>query len=106
MAEAVDCLGSVIAFAMADKIDVPKPARPRSGERLVQVPGWIVPKLALYWAVVDTGIGEAELALRLNVRNTVVRHMLDPNQSTRIDKIESALATLGKRLVTAYDEAA
>ena len=32
MEEAIDCLGSTIAFAMADKSDVPKPSRV-SGDR-------------------------------------------------------------------------
>lgn len=27
MEEAIDCLGSSIAFSMADKVDVPKPSR-------------------------------------------------------------------------------
>jgi antitoxin HicB len=38
MQEAIDCLGSSIAFAMADKADVPKPSRLRRGQKLVPVP--------------------------------------------------------------------
>ena len=32
MEEAIDCLGSSIAFAMADKADVPKPSRLKRGQ--------------------------------------------------------------------------
>src|ERR1017187_4355881 len=106
MEEAIDCLGSNIAFAMADKADVPKPSRLKRGQKLVPVPLWIVGKLALYWAVREIGISQSELARRLNVRETVVRRMLDPDIATRPEKIQAALESLGRRVVMAYDDAA
>jgi antitoxin HicB len=106
MAEAIDCLGSAIAFVMADKRDVPKPSGQKRGQKLVPVPLWIVAKLALYWAVRELGVNQSELARRLNVRETVVRRMLDPNHDTRQEKIQAALEVLGKRVVMAYDDAA
>jgi antitoxin HicB len=106
MAEAIDCLGSSIAFAMADKTNVPKPSRHKRGQKLVPVPLWIVGKLALYWAIRELEISQSELARRLNVRETVVRRMLDPNHDTRQEKIQAALEVLGKRVVMAYDDAA
>jgi antitoxin HicB len=105
MEEAIDCLGSSIAFAMADKADVPKPSRLKRGQRLVPVPLWIVGKLALYWAVREVGISQSELARRLNVRETIVRRMLDPNHDTRPEKIQAALEALGKRIFIAYTDA-
>ncbi|MBZ5622094.1 MAG: type II toxin-antitoxin system HicB family antitoxin [Acidobacteriia bacterium] len=104
--EAIDCLGSVIAFAMADKANVPKPSGLKRGQKLVPVPLWIVGKLALYWAIREVGISQSELARRLNVRETVVRRMLDPKHGTRTEKIQAALEVLGKRIVTAYHNAA
>ena len=106
MEEAIDCLGSSIAFAMADKTSVPRPSRPRRGQRLVPVPLWIVAKLALYWAIRELGISQSELARRLGVRETVVRRMLDPNHDSRPEKIQAALEALGKRVVMAYGDAA
>ncbi|HMD71077.1 MAG TPA: type II toxin-antitoxin system HicB family antitoxin [Bryobacteraceae bacterium] len=106
MEEAIDCLGSSIAFAMADKADVPKPSRVKRGQKLVPVPLWIVAKLALYWAIRDLGISQSELARRLGVRETIVRRMLDPNHDTRPEKIQAALVALGKRVVMACDDAA
>jgi antitoxin HicB len=96
MEEAIDCLGSSIAFAMADKVDVPKPSRLKRGQKLIPVPLWIR----------AIGISQSELARRLNVRETVVRRMLDPNHGTRTEKLQAALEVLGKRIVTAYDDAA
>lgn len=46
--EAIDCLGGAIAFAMSDKVDVPKPSRLKRGQKGVPVPLWIGGKLALY----------------------------------------------------------
>ena len=65
MDEAIDCLGSSIAFAMADKADVPKPSRLKRGQKSVPVPLWIVAKLALYWAIRDLDMTQSELARRL-----------------------------------------
>jgi antitoxin HicB len=106
MEEAIDCLGSSIAFAMADKTNVPKPSRLKRGQKLVPVPLWIVAKLALYWSIRDLGMSQSELARRLKVRETVVRRMLDPNHDTRQEKIQAALEVLGKRVFMAYDDAA
>ena len=106
MEEAIDCLGSAIAFAMADKAEVAKPSRLKPRQKLVPVPLWIVGKLALYWAIREIGMSQSELARRLNVRETVVRRMLDPNHGTRTERIQAALEALGKRMVTAYDDAA
>ena len=106
MEEAIDCLGSSIAFAMADKVDVPKPSRVKRGQKLVPVPLWIVAKLALYWAIRELGVSQSELARRLGVRETVVRRMLDPHHDSKPEKIQAALEALGKRVVMAYDDAA
>jgi antitoxin HicB len=106
MEEAIDCLGSSIAFVIADKAAVPKPSRPKRGQKLVPVPFWIVGKLALHWAIHEIGISQSELARRLKVRETVVRRMLDPNHDTRPEKIQAALQTLGRRVVMAYYDAA
>jgi antitoxin HicB len=106
MEEAIDCLGSSIAFAMAARADVPKPSHLKRGQKLVPVPLWIVGKLALYWAIREIGISQSELARRLNVRETVVRRMLDSNHDTRQEKIQAALEALGKRVVMTFDDAA
>ncbi len=106
MEEAIDCLGSSIAFLMADKADVPKPSRLKRGQKLVPVPLWIVGKLALYWALRENGINQSELARRLKVRETIVRRMLDPNHETRPEKIQAALEILGRRMFMACDDAA
>src|ERR1035438_10249611 len=102
MEEAIDCLGSSMAFEMLDKANVPKPSRMKRGQKLVPVPLWIVAKLALYIAIRELGMNQSELARRLKVGETAVRRMLDPNHNTRPEKIQAALEVLGKRVVMAY----
>ena len=105
-AEAADCLASVIAIRMTRKEDLPLPSRVKRGQRLISVPLWIAPKLALYSAMREQRITNSELARRLGCRETVVRRMLTPSRMTRPEKIEAALELVGKRLVIAVDDAA
>jgi antitoxin HicB len=104
--EAIDCLGSAIAFRMAEKSEIPSPSRLKRGQRPIPVPLWIAGKLALYFAMRERGINKSELARRLGVRETVVRRMLNPDHATKSEKLQAALESLGKRIVLAVEDAA
>jgi antitoxin HicB len=106
MEEAIDCLGSVIAQAIAERLEIPAPSQPKRGQRLVPVPLWIAGKLALYLAMREQGISNNELGRRLGVRETVVRRMLDPDHDTKSEKLQTALEVLGKRFVVTVEDAA
>lgn len=62
MEEGIDCLGSAIAFALADKMDIPRPSALKRGQRIIPVPLWVAPKLALYWRMRELGINNSQLA--------------------------------------------
>ncbi|MGC8761930.1 MAG: hypothetical protein ACP5VC_18405 [Bryobacteraceae bacterium] len=62
------------------------------------VPLWLAPKLALYLAMRDQRISNSEMARRMGVHERVIRRMLDPRHATRSDKIQAALAVLGKQM--------
>jgi antitoxin HicB len=47
-----------------------------------------------------------ELAKLLGVSETVVRRMLSPRHDTKPEKIQAALAALGKRIVVTFEDAA
>jgi antitoxin HicB len=104
--EATDCLGSVIAELISKKLAVPEPSAIKRGQKLVPVPLWIAGKLALYRTMREQEIANSDLARRLGVRETVVRRMLDPDHATKAEKLQAALAVLGKRIVVALDDAA
>jgi len=90
MEEGIDCLGSAIAFALVDKTDVPRPSALKRGQRLVPVPLWVAPKLALYWRMRELGINNSQLARKLGVTETVVRRMLHPDHATKTEKLQAA----------------
>jgi len=106
MAQAIDCLGSSVAFALAYREDIPRPSAPKRGQKVVPVPLWIAPKLALYWRMRELGLNNSQLARKLGVRETVVRRMLDPNHATRSERLQRVLEVLGQKVVLAVEDAA
>jgi len=105
-AQAADCLAEAIAGRIARGDAIPAPSRPKRGQYLVSVPLYLAPKLALYLAMREGGMRNTELARRLGLSETVVRRMLDPKHNTKPEKIQAALAALGKRIVVRFEDAA
>ena len=106
MEEAIDALGSDLSIRLSRHEDIPSPSAPKRGQRLVPVPLWLAPKLAPYLAMRDQGLSNSELARRLGVHERVVRRMLDPEHATKAEKIQAALAVLGKQTTVEVRDAA
>ncbi len=70
------------------------------------IAGYLAPKLALYLAMRERNLPNTELAKCLGVSETVVRRMLNPKHDTKPDRIQAALAALGKRIVVTFEDAA
>jgi antitoxin HicB len=104
--QAVDCLAEAIAGRISRGDAIPAPSAPKRGYQLVSVPLSLAPKLALYLAMKESGLRNTDLARRLGVSETVVRRMLNPKHTTRPDRIQAALARLGKRIVVTFEDAA
>jgi antitoxin HicB len=67
---------------------------------------WLAPKLALYLAMRDRSLSNSELARQIGVHERVVRRMLDPAHATKAEKIQAALAALGKQMTVQVRDAA
>jgi len=106
MEEAIDALGSDLSIRLSRHEDIPSPSTPKRGQRLVPVPLWLAPKLALYLSMREQGVSNSELARRLGVDERVVRRMLDPEHATKAEKIQTALAVLGKQMTVEVRDAA
>jgi antitoxin HicB len=106
LAQAADCLAEAIAGRIARDDEIPPPSKPKRGQHSIGVPLYLAPKLALYLAMREQRIRNTELGKRLGVSETVVRRMLDPKHDTKPEKIQAALAALGKRIVLIFDDAA
>ena len=104
--QAADCLAEAIAGRIARGDEIPAPSRLKRGQYAVSVPLYLAPKLALYLALREAGMHNTELAKRLGVSETVVRRMLDPKHNTKPERIQAALAALGKRIVVTFEDAA
>jgi antitoxin HicB len=106
LAQAADCLAEAIAGRIARGDAIPVPSKPKRGQYPIGVPLCLAPKLALYLAMREGRMRNTELAKRLGVSETVVRRMLDPKHNTKPEKIQAALAALGKRIVVVFEDAA
>src|SRR5436309_3026222 len=104
--EAMDALGSDLSIRLSRREEIPAPSATKRKHRLVPVPIWLAPKLALYLAMRDQEINNSELARRLGVHERVVRRMLDPQHATKAEKIQAALAVLGKQMTVEVRDAA
>ena len=104
--EAMDALGSDLSIRLTRREEIPVPSTAKRGHRLVPVPLWLAPKLALYLAMRDQQVNNSELARRLSVHERVVRRMLDPQHATKTERIQAALAILGKQITVEVRDAA
>lgn len=106
MEEAIDALGSDLSIRLSRHEAIPSPSARKRGQRMVPVALWLAPKLALYLATREQGLSNSELARRLGVHEKVVRRMLDPQHATKAEKIQAALAALGKQMTVEVRDAA
>ncbi len=106
MGEAMDALGSDLSIRLTRREEIPRPSVAKRGQRLVPVPLWLAPKLALYLAMRDQKVNNSEVARRLGVHERVIRRMLDPEHATKAERIQAALAALGKQMTVEVRDAA
>jgi antitoxin HicB len=106
LVQAADCLAEAIAGRIARGDQIPLPSKLKRGQHLISVPLQLAPKLALNLAMRERRIPNTELARRLGVTETVVRRMLNPKHVTKPERIQAALAALGKRIVVGFEDAA
>ncbi|MCH6590711.1 MAG: type II toxin-antitoxin system HicB family antitoxin [Proteobacteria bacterium] len=106
LARAPDALETALAIYVDERRDLPRPARPRKGQRAVTLPPMAAAKLAIYQAMRDQGVTQVALARRLGCDPKDVRRLLDLMHRSRLDRLEAALAALGKRLVIEVRDAA
>ncbi len=94
--EAAGALQAAVEGRIMDGMEIPAPSRARRGERLVSVPVQSALKAALYLVMRERGITRVELARRLRIDEKEARRMLDPYHATKAERLERALAVLGR----------
>jgi len=102
---AQDCLVTALYGYTRDGEPIPRPS-PARGRPMIPVPPLVAAKLALYTAMRERGISEAELARRLGVTQKVVRSILHLKRRIYVGHLERALAQLGVQLEVTVKDAA
>jgi antitoxin HicB len=104
LTQAADALEEAIAGRIRREDEIPEGTRRQAGEHAVPVPPLMAGKAALYLAVRERGIGKRELAKRLGVDEKEGRRLLDPKHPTKIQRLQEALAAVGRSLSVRVDE--
>ena len=106
LAEARDLLRELIAATMREGKGLPDPSRATKRRPLIVPPVPIALKAALYEAFRKAGVSQRRLARDLDVAESEVRRMLNPDHATKSAAIDRALRRLGKRVSVTVGEAA
>lgn len=97
LAEAADGLVAAISLEMDARRPIPLASDAPQGEYIVSVPVLEAMKAALYNAMIETGTRKADLARQLGVNGPQVDRLLDVEHSSKVEKVELALAQLGRK---------
>ena len=96
---AEDCLAVALSGYVKYSEDLPTPAPLSDGQVLIAVPLIVAAKLTLYTAMREQDITGADLAAKLEMPETAVHKLLDPNRFSHISQIERALKAVGRSLI-------
>ncbi len=102
---AAACLDAALRFRLKDGEPIPSPSEPKRGEILVPASPRVAAKAAFIAAFARSGLSRVALGAHLGLHEGEVRRMLDPVRATKLDRLDTALRALGRRLVIT-DEAA
>jgi antitoxin HicB len=104
MLRAADAIGEALAARMAHRRDIPEPSI-QDGP-FVPLEAAEALKVRVYQALQSSGIKRSELARRLGQHAPQVDRLFDLRHASRIDQLDAALRTVGKRLVFDIEDAA
>lgn len=102
--EAIDALETVFDMYVDDGRRIPDPVPAARGEYSLLLPTLTSAKLALWNAMCDQGLTKADLARRMGIQLQLVHRMVDFIHSSKIEQVERALLSLGKRLAVSVKE--
>lgn len=95
---AEEVLDVAMEFYLEDRRAVPAPSRAKRGQHMTPLPPGTTAKVLLLNEMLAQKIGAAELAERMGITPQEVDLLFSTRRLTRIDRIDQALRTLGKRL--------
>jgi antitoxin HicB len=102
---APDALIAALGGYIADRRPIPQPSRTKPGHAVISLPTLVAAKLALYEAMREAGVSNAELGRRLSLSEGAVRRLVDLDHRSHISQVEVALQVLGQYLVVSVEAA-
>ena len=102
---APDALIAALGGYVADRRPIPQPSRAKLGQVIIFPPMLVAAKLALYEAMREAGVSNAELGRRLGVSEGAVRRLVNLDHRSHISQIEAGLHILGQYLVVSVQAA-
>lgn len=108
LSEAGDLLRELMVTTMREgkRPPKPKPSRVDKQQYLVVPSVATALKAALYETLREAGMSQRRLSRELDVAESEVRRMLNPEHATKAATIDRVLRRLGKRVSVTIDEAA
>ncbi len=105
LVRALDAIEEALAGRIAHRDEIPAPSAAR-GRPLVALPPLTAAKVELYQAAREKGITKAALGRTLGLHGTQVDRLFNVRHSSKIEQIDRALRTMGKRLEVTVKDAA
>ena len=96
---AEDCLAVALGGYVKYGEDIPTPGPLSDGQVLIAVPLIVAAKLTLYTALREQDITRADLAAKLDMTESAVHNLLNPNRFSHISQIERALKAVDRSLI-------
>jgi antitoxin HicB len=104
LARAQDALETALEFYVEEGQALPRPSRPKRGQRVVEPPAIASMKLAVYAAMSEGHVRKTDLARRLGWHLMQVDRLLDLHHASRVEQIEAALGAMNRRLAIRVDK--
>jgi antitoxin HicB len=95
---AKEALELSMEFYFEDMRPVPMPSKPKRGQAVVELSPSVAAKVLLLNEMLRQKVRPIDLARRLGTTKQEVNRLTNLRHSTKIDRIDAALRTLGKRL--------
>ena len=96
---AAEALETALEFYFEDRRPVPAPSKPKRGQAIVELPSSVAAKVLLLNEMLRQKVRPAELARRMGTTPQEVNRLTNIRHTTRIDRVDTALRALGKRLL-------
>ncbi|GGC83575.1 type II toxin-antitoxin system HicB family antitoxin [Undibacterium terreum] len=95
---AVDALETAIEFYFDERQPVPLPTKPKRGQHVVELPVVESAKVLLWNEMLAQNLRKSNLARLLKVHIPMVDRLLDIRHSSKLEFVEEAAHTMGKKL--------